>query len=96
MVESIHDFFGGGPVSVLKIVINVIHILISLFIITTVLLQKGKQAGLSGSIGGAAETFFGKGKAKDMNSKLSRLTSAGAILFLATSITLQLIVSLNA
>lgn len=95
MIESTHNFFGGTFVGVFKIIINVVHILLSLFIIASVLLQQGKQAGLSGSIGGGAETFFGKKKASDMNAKLSRLTSAGAILFLVTSITLQLLFTVN-
>lgn len=80
--------------AVAKIILNVLHIAISLFIILFVLLQQGKQAGLSGLVGGGAETFFGKKKASDMNAKLSRLTSAGAILFIVTSIALQLIIQM--
>ena len=79
--------------SILQIIMNVVHIIICLFIIAVVLLQQGKQAGLSGAIGGGAETFFGKKKARDINAKLSRLTTIGAILFLVTSIILQLFIS---
>jgi preprotein translocase subunit SecG len=76
-----------------QIIINVIHILIALFLVAVVLLQQGKSAGLSGAIGGGAETFFGKKKARDINSKLSTLTTIGAIAFIVTSIVLQLLIN---
>lgn len=78
---------------ILRYVINVIHILLAIFIIVIVLLQAGKQAGLSGSIAGGAETFFGKNKGRTIDAKLSRLTKWVAILFLITSITLQVIIT---
>ncbi|MDI3500387.1 MAG: preprotein translocase subunit SecG, partial [Thermoanaerobacter sp.] len=48
----------------LKTVLMVIHVLVSLFLIAVILLQKGKSAGISGVIEGGAETFFGKNKAR--------------------------------
>lgn len=44
----------------LKTVLMVIHVLVSLFLIAVILLQKGKSAGISGVIEGGAETFLGK------------------------------------
>lgn len=49
----------------LRVIVNVLHILFAISIIVIVLLQSGKQAGLSGSIAGGAETFFGKNKEDD-------------------------------
>ena len=46
-----------------------------------VLLQSGKQAGLSGSISGGAETFFGKEKGKTLDKLFSKLTTIVAIIF---------------
>lgn len=63
----------------------------ALFIIATVLLQSGKSAGLSGTIAGGAETFFGKNKGGTMESKLSKATSVCAIGFLITAIVLFLL-----
>ena len=40
----------------------IIHVIISLVLIAVVLMQHGKQQGLSGAIAGGAETFFGKNK----------------------------------
>ena len=48
----------------LKTVLYVVQILVCLVLIVTVLLQEGNSYGLSGSIAGGAETFFGKGKAQ--------------------------------
>ena len=64
----------------MTIALTVLQVLVSLGLIVTVLLQSGKSAGLSGSIAGGAETFFGKGKSLD--EKLSRITRwlAGAFL----------------
>lgn len=71
-----------------QIVVNVIHILFSVSIIVMVLLQSGKSAGLSGSIAGGAETFFGKNKGRTIDALLSKYTSFAAIAFLITSIVL--------
>ncbi|MDD5603471.1 MAG: preprotein translocase subunit SecG [Eubacteriales bacterium] len=78
---------------VLKYVVNAFHILFAVSIIVIVLLQSGKQAGLSGSIAGGAETFFGKNKARTIDAKLSKFTTFAAVFFLITSIALQLIIS---
>ena len=47
----------------LEIIVRVIYLLICLAIIAIVLLQTGRSAGISGTISGGAETFFGKNKA---------------------------------
>lgn len=77
----------------MQIVITILHIIFSLSIIVIVLLQSGKQAGLSGSIAGGAETFFGKNKGRTLDALLSKYTAVAAIGFLVTSIVLQLVLS---
>lgn len=74
------------------IALTVIHIILALVLIAVVLLQSGKNAGLSGSIGGGAETFFGKNKARTLDGMLSRATTVVAILFIITSFVLALLV----
>jgi protein translocase, SecG subunit len=61
--------------------------------IVIVLLQSGKQAGLSGSIAGGAETFFGKNKGRTLDAKLSKFTTVAAIVFLITSVVLQVLMN---
>ena len=69
-----------------KIVVGVVHILISIIIIALILLQSGKDAGMSGAVGGSADSFFGKNKGRTMDAMLSKFTKICAILFLITSL----------
>ncbi len=66
--------------------ISVIHTLFALGLISTVLLQSGKSAGLSGTISGGAEQVFGK--KKGMDEILNRISTVFAILFIVTSLIL--------
>lgn len=52
-------------------------------------MQSGKSEGLSGSIAGGAETFFGK--KKGMDELLGKLTSVFAVLFIITSVVLAIV-----
>ena len=75
----------------LQTVLTVVHVILSVILIAVVLFQSGKSAGLSGSIAGGAETFFGKNKARTLDGILGKLTGIVAILFIATSFVLSLI-----
>lgn len=75
----------------MKILFIVLHIIISFALMAVVLFQSSKSQGLSGSIAGGAETFFGKNKGKTMDGVLAKATVVLAILFVATSITLSII-----
>jgi len=70
----------------MTIFVIVVLIISSLGLIATVLLQSGKSAGLSGSIAGASEQFFGKTAARGMEGLLSKLGIAFAVLFLLSSL----------
>ena len=75
----------------LQTVLTIVHVILSIVLIAVVLFQSGKSAGLSGSIAGGAETFFGKNKARTLDGILGKLTGIVAILFIATSFVLSLI-----
>ncbi len=64
----------------------ILHIIVALALIAIVLMQSGKTAGLSGSIAGGAETFFGKNKGRTIDAILSKITAAAAVVFLVTSV----------
>jgi len=61
---------------------------VSLALVLIVLLQQGKQQGLSGAIAGGAETFFGKNKARTIDAKLKKFTTVMAALFIINSVAL--------
>ncbi len=77
----------------MRMFISILHIVVTVSLIVIVLLQSGKQAGLSGSIAGGAETFFGKNKGRTLDAILSKYTSIAAILFIVTSVALSLILN---
>lgn len=76
----------------LTIAVGVLYFIVCIGLIVVVLLQKGKAAGLSGAIGGAAESYWGKNKARSMEGQLEKLTKLGAALFIILSVGLSLMI----
>jgi len=70
----------------MDVVIKVLFALSSLVLIASILMQSGKSAGLSGSIGGGAEQIFGKNEAKGWEKIFDRMTKIAAIVFLICSV----------
>ncbi len=72
--------------------ISIIMLIASLFLVITILLQHGASNNLSGSIvGGAAESFLGKNKARGIDAILSKLTVIIAIAFVVCALILNII-----
>ena len=59
----------------------VVLLISALFIVVAVILQKSNEDGLSGTISGGAETFYGKDKSSHSDRALYRLTLIAAIIF---------------
>ena len=72
-------------------VLIVIHVIISIILVAIVLMQHGKQQGLSGSIAGGAETFFGKNKGRTIDAMLRKFTTVIATLFIISSVALAFV-----
>ena len=71
----------------LTLAITIIQLLCGLAIILIVLFQSGKSEGLSGAIGGVADSFLAKNKAKTADAKLARATKwIGAVFIILTLI----------
>ena len=76
----------------MRTAITIVHIIIAIALVIVVLFQNGKDAGLSGVIGGeSSESFYGKNKGKSMNAILSKLTVILAALFIVTSVVLSIV-----
>ncbi|MGI6698544.1 MAG: preprotein translocase subunit SecG [Clostridiales bacterium] len=75
----------------MRIFITVIHVIVSLILIGSILMQSGKSAGLSGSISGGAESLLGKSKSRGYEALLAKVTTIGAITFVITSVALVLL-----
>ncbi len=76
--------------AVLRVVVTVLYVLICLALVVVVLFQESKTQGLSGSINGVAETYWGKNKGRSMEGALEKGTKILAALFIVLSVVLNL------
>lgn len=74
----------------LELIISILLLISALVLIVSVLMQSSERAGI-GAISGAAETFFGKNKARGMDAKLAKITKISAFVFIALAIVLMFI-----
>ncbi len=74
----------------MTIVLTILQVISAIGLIATVLLQSGKSAGLSGTITGGAETFFGK---KGMDAKFATLSKVFAVAFMVLTFALAVLAS---
>lgn len=65
---------------------QIILLVLGVVLTVAVLLQHGKSYGLSGTIAGGAETFFGKEKGNKIDRILSRATTVIGILFVVVAL----------
>ena len=72
----------------MKLGLIIVHVIIAVVLVVVVLMQHGKQQGLSGAIAGGAETFFGKNKGRTIDAMLKKFTAVVAALFVISSIVL--------
>ena len=70
--------------------ITVLQLLVGLVIILMVLFQSGKSQGL-GVIGGVADTFLAKSKAKSLDAKLARATKWVGAVFIVLTLALNVL-----
>ena len=69
------------------IVLTTLHVIACIFLVIVVLLQKGKGSDVNAVFGGSSQTIFGSSGAGNF---LTKLTSATAIVFMFTSLTLTI------
>lgn len=72
----------------LKIILIVLEVLASLALIVTVLLQSGKEAGLSGALSGNAETYMSK-NGKSLDKVLASATKWVALVWILLTLSLS-------
>ena len=75
----------------MKLASTILQLICGLAVILAVLFQSGKSAGLSGSIGGVADSFLSQGKAKTMDAKLARATKWVGAVFIILTLVLNII-----
>ncbi len=76
---------------ILRIVLTVLEVLASLALVLVVLVQSGKEAGLSGAIAGNTESYMSKGKGGSLDKKLASATKWVALVWILLTLVLSLI-----
>ena len=66
---------------------------IAVVLVAIILKQTGKEKGLSGTIAGGSDTYFGKSGGSTKDKLLFRLTVVLSILFVALSVVLTILVA---
>ena len=74
----------------LHTILLLVYILVCCVLTVIVLMQEGKQAGLTGAISGAAETYWGKNQGRSMEGGLELATRILAVVFVVLSLILNL------
>ena len=77
--------------SAITIILTVLQVLSGIAVTAIVLFQSGKSAGLSGAIGGVADSFLAKNKAKTLDAKLAKATKWFALAFVLLTLSLHFV-----
>lgn len=77
-------------VQIVQGILLIVYIIVAVVLTVLVLMQEGKQAGLTGAISGAAESYWGKNKSRSMEGGLVLATRILGTLFIILSIVLNL------
>lgn len=76
---------------VVKVIVTIVYVIVCIALAGIVLLQEGKSAGLSGSISGVADTYWGKNKGRSMEGALEKVTKYLAAGFIVLSVVLNVL-----
>ena len=76
---------------VVKIILTVLEVLASASLVLVILMQSGKESGLSGAISGNSDSYMNKGKAVGLDKKLASATKWIALAWIVLTLALSLI-----
>ena len=76
---------------VVKIILTVLEVIASVALIAVVLLQSGKEAGLSGALAGNSDSYMNKSKLGGLDKMLAKITKWVALAWILLTLILCLI-----
>ena len=76
---------------VFEIILIALEVLLSVALIAVVLMQSGKEAGLSGAIGGNNDSYMNKSKMGGWDKKLAKATKWIALFWIVMTLILCLV-----
>jgi len=77
-----------------QIIISIFLIILSALLTVVILLQQNREAGLSGAITGAADSFLGKNKRRSAEAKLAQITKIVAVCFFSLALIASVLITL--
>ena len=75
----------------LRTIATVIFIVLCIALVILVMLQESKNTGLTGTVSGMADTYWGKNKGRSMEGALEHFTRYGAIVFMILTLVLNIL-----
>ncbi len=82
--------FGMSVADTVRIFLMIVFVLVSIALTIIVLMQESKASGLSGTIAGAADSYWGRNKARSAEGKLVLITRCLVIAFLLIALVLNM------
>ena len=76
---------------ILKTIVIVLEVIASVLLIAVVLLQSGKEAGLSAAIAGNSDSYMNKSKNGGLDKKLAAATKWVALVWILLTLALSLL-----
>lgn len=76
-------------------VLGILLVVLTAFLAFVIMKQSGKEGGLSGTIVGNSETYFGKNRGGDKDAMYARLTIIGSVLLVIVVAVLVVVVKLT-
>lgn len=74
----------------LRTIATVIFIVLCIALVILVMLQESKNTGLTETVSGMADTYWGKNKGRSMEGKLVKWTTVLAVIFFVLTIVLNM------
>ena len=82
--------FGMSWADTIRVLLMIVFVIVCIVLTVIVLLQESKSSGLSGTISGAADSYWGKNKARSVEGKLVKFTRLLAIAVMVLAIVLNI------
>ena len=76
---------------VFEIILIVLEVIASIALIAVVLMQSGKEAGLSGALAGNSDSYMNKSKMGGLDKMLAKITKWVALAWIVLTLVLSLI-----
>ena len=74
----------------LRTVVTLLFIVVCIALVILVMLQESKTSGLTGTVSGMADTYWGKNKGRSMEGKLIKWTTVLAVVFFVATVILNM------